>query len=149
LKVKDEFAPAAFSAQGSVSGKIFDVGYGIIAPELSIDDYEGKNVKGRIVLVRRRVPVGLKLSPAQESTYGDLRYKAFLARERGAVGVVFWEPEGDEKKKEDLMENLRSSDSSVASDAGIPVLFASRKIVREWLSATKPVTLSGKIALEH
>src|SRR5690606_25081103 len=36
LKVKDEFAPAAFSAQGSVSGKIFDVGYGIIAPELSI-----------------------------------------------------------------------------------------------------------------
>jgi Tol biopolymer transport system component len=149
LRVRDEFAPASFSSTGAVAGKITEVGYGIVAPELGIDDYEGKNIKGRIALVRRRVPSGLKLTPAQEATYGDLRYKAFLARERGAVAIVFWEPEGDEKKPEDLLANLRTSSSSVASDSGIPALFVNRKIAREWLSAGKPVSLSGKIGLEH
>ena len=150
LKVKEEFAPAAFSGQGSVAGKVIDVGYGIVAPELSVDDYEGKNVKGRVVLVRRRVAKGLNLSIAQESTYGDLRYKAFLARERGASAVVFWEPEaGDEKKPENLMTSISESNSTVSADAGLPVLFVNRRIVREWLGSPKPVGLSGKVSLEN
>jgi Tol biopolymer transport system component len=149
LKTKEEFAPAAFSSQGAIAGKILDVGYGIVAPELGIDDYEGKNVKGRIVLVRRRVAEGLGLSPAQQASYGDLRYKAYLARERGAAGIAFWEPEGDEKIVEDLMTSIKSSNSIVASDAGLPVIFVNRKIAREWLGAPKAVSLSGKIALDN
>lgn len=149
LKVKDEYAPASFSSQGAIAGKVVDIGYGIVAPELGIDDYEGKTVKGRIVLIRRRVAVGLNLTPAQQASYGDSRYKAYLARERGAAGIAFWEPEGDEKKVEDLMASIRTSDSTVATDAGLPVIFVSRKIAREWLASPKAVSLSGKISLDN
>jgi len=150
MKVRDEYAPAAFSGQGALTGKVLDVGYGIVAPELSVDDYEGKNVKGRVVLIRRGVAKGLNLSVAQESTYGDLRYKAFLARERGASAVAFWDPEmTDEKKPEDLMASMDASNSTVAADAGLPVIFVSRKIARDWIRATKPVALAGKIVLEN
>lgn len=149
LKTKEEFAPMAFSSQGPIAGKVVDISYGIIAPELGIDDYEGKTVKGRIVLIRRRVPQGLGITPAQENTYGDIRYKAYLARERGAAGVAFWEPEGDEKKVEDLMVSIRTSDSIVSSDAGLPVITVSRKIAREWIAAPKAVSLSGKVTLDN
>jgi Tol biopolymer transport system component len=150
LKLKEEYAPASFSSSGGIAGRVVDVGYGIVAPELGVDDYEGLNVKGRVVLIRRGVAKGLDLSVAQVSSYGDLRYKAFLARERGASGVAFWEPEGgDEKKVEDLMVSLKESDSTVASDAGLPAIFVNRKIAREWLGSPKPVSLGGKIALEN
>jgi Tol biopolymer transport system component len=150
MKVKEEYAPAAFSGQGAIAGKVVDVGYGIVAPELGVDDYEGKTIKGRVALVRRRVAKGLNLSVAQESTYGDLRYKAFLARERGASAVVFWEPEAtDDQKVENLMFSIEGSNSTVSADAGIPVLFVSRKIARDWLGSAKPPSLSGKIALEN
>lgn len=148
LKTKDEYAPAAFSSQGAIAGKIVDIGYGIVAPELGIDDYDGKTVKGKVVLIRRRVAAGLNLSPAQQASYGDLRFKAYLARERGAAGVAFWEPEGDEKVSEDLMTSIQNSNSVVASDAGLPVIFVNRKIAREWLGAPKAVSLSGTIALD-
>jgi Tol biopolymer transport system component len=150
LKVKDEYAPAAFSGQGGIAGKVVDVGYGIVAPELGADDYEGKSISGRVALIRRRVPKGLNLTVAQEATYGDLRYKAFLARERGATAVAFWEPEaGDDKKPEDLLFSLEGSNSTVAADAGLPVIFVNRKIAREWLGSGKPVSLSGKISLDN
>ncbi len=150
LKTKDEFAPAAFSKQGGIAGKILDIGYGVVATELGVDDYEGRSVKGRIVLVRKGVAAGLGLSPSQSTTYGDLRYKAFLARERGAAGIAFWDPEVvDEKKPEDLMVSINTSNSIVAADAGIPAIFVSRKIAREWLGAGKPVSLAGKITLDH
>ncbi|MBS1963072.1 MAG: M28 family peptidase [Bdellovibrionales bacterium] len=150
MKVKEEYAPASFSGQGSLAGKIMDVGYGIVAPELGVDDYEGKNIKGKVALVRRGVAKGLNLSVAQEATYGDLRYKAFLARERGATAVAFWEPEtSDDQKSENLMASLESSNSTVSADAGIPVIFVSRKIARDWIGAPKPVALAGKIALEN
>ena len=150
MRAKEEYAPAAFSGQGALAGKVLDIGYGIVAPELGVDDYEGKNVSGRVVLMRRGVAKGLNLTIAQQATYGDIRYKTFLARERGASAVAIWEAEaGDEKKPEDLMVSLTSSNSTVAVDAGLPVIFVNRKIARDWLASTKPVVLSGKITLEN
>jgi Tol biopolymer transport system component len=147
LKLREDFAPASFSSSGAVAGRMVDVGYGIVAPELGIDDYEGKIVRGRIALVRRRVPSGLSLKPSQEATYSDLRYKAFLARERGAAGVVFWDAEAAADQPEDLMASVRDAGKTVASDAGIPAFFASKKVVGAWLASKKPVGFTGKIAL--
>ncbi len=64
-------------------------GYGITAPELGIDDYKGIEWKGKIVAVRRFTPEGGPFADtAVERRYGDLRYKAWNAREHGAVGVI-------------------------------------------------------------
>ncbi len=86
----DAFRPASFSASGEASGEVVAANYGITAPELGIDDYKGIDAKGKIVAVRRFVPEGGAFADTKvERRYGDLRYKAFNAREHGAVGVIF------------------------------------------------------------
>jgi Tol biopolymer transport system component/Zn-dependent M28 family amino/carboxypeptidase len=85
----ETFRPASFSASGKVEGDVVAAGYGITAPELGVDDYKGIEVKDKIVAVRRFVPEGAPFADrAVEARYGDLRYKAFNAREHGARGVI-------------------------------------------------------------
>jgi hypothetical protein len=84
-----DFVPLAFSAEKPLEGKTIAVGYGISAPELGVDDYKGKQVKGKIAVVRRFVPEGKAFdSDTARRTYGDLQYKAFAARQHGAIGVI-------------------------------------------------------------
>ena len=60
-------------------------GYGITAPEAWLDDYKGIDAKGKIVVVRRFAPeTPASRRPTGERRYGDLRYKAWIAREHGA-----------------------------------------------------------------
>jgi hypothetical protein len=51
-----EFIPLNFSAGGSVAGEIVFVGYSITAPEYNYDDFEGIDVKDKIVVYFRREP---------------------------------------------------------------------------------------------
>lgn len=84
-----EFQPLAFSADGSAKGGLVLAGYGIVEPSLGIDDYKGVNAKGRIVVVRRFVPETEQLKdPALQRRLGDLRQKAWQAREHGAVALI-------------------------------------------------------------
>ena len=91
FELHQSFEVLPFSASGKVSGDVVDVGYGLGILDLKIDDYEGKNVKGKVVLVHRHAPENLKLTREQDRTYTDLRYKAFLAREHGAKAILFWD----------------------------------------------------------
>ncbi len=85
----DSFRPAAFSGSGEAAGEVVAAGHGITAPELGIDDYKGIEAKGKIVAVRRFTPEGGPFADtAVERRYGDLRYKAWNAREHGAKGVI-------------------------------------------------------------
>jgi len=53
------------------------------------DSYAGLDVKDKIVLILRYVPEGVDAARrAQLNRYSGLRYKAMLARERGAKGVL-------------------------------------------------------------
>lgn len=84
-----DFRPAAFSAEGTLETEVVPVGYGISSPEHGIDDYAGKDVKGKIVLVRRFTPSGPPFDDTKlEQRLSDLRHKAFIARERGAKGLL-------------------------------------------------------------
>ena len=81
--------PPSFSATGEAAGEVVAAGYGITAPELGIDDYKGIDAKGKIVVVRRFTPEGAPFADKEvEQRYGDLRYKAWNAREHGAVGLI-------------------------------------------------------------
>ncbi len=51
-----EFIPLNFSSGGSVSGEVVFVGYSITAPEYNYDDFEGIDVKDKIVVYFRREP---------------------------------------------------------------------------------------------
>lgn len=84
--------PFGFSAGGEITAEVVFVGYGISAPELGYDDYEGLDVKGKIVLALRHEPGRRDKSSVfngdQPSRYSELRYKAYIARQRGAAGLI-------------------------------------------------------------
>lgn len=79
----DAFVPLGFSASATVTAPLAFAGYGVD------DDYAALDVKGKVVLVRRFVPEGGKYAtPEAQRRFGDLRHKAWLAREHGARALL-------------------------------------------------------------
>jgi hypothetical protein len=82
----------AFSDDGDVTGPVVFAGYGIVVPQsqdFGYDSYATLDVKSKIVLVLRYFP-----EDADQKTkgilarYSDLRYKAMMARQRGARALL-------------------------------------------------------------
>ncbi len=83
-----DFIPLSFSENGSASGEAVFVGYGISAPDLDYDEYEGIDVTDKIVIALRFTPEGT--DPHRDfSRYSPLRRKAMTAREKGAAAIIF------------------------------------------------------------
>ncbi len=83
-----DYYPVSISENATVSGEVAFVGYGISAKELSYDDYEGIDVKGKIVIIFSDSLDG-KPHQAKFENYANLKYKASNARDHGAIGVIF------------------------------------------------------------
>jgi Tol biopolymer transport system component len=150
-------APLAFASSGEVKGRLVLAGHGIVSLEAGRDDYKGLDVRGKVVLVRRFTPEdGAFADAALQRRYGDLRHKAWIAREKGAIGVlvVDW-PEGvapDALPKEALAPPLRPEGTG---ELGIPVAIVSRDAVAPHLTrlssrgASIPVTLTLRLRPER
>ena len=83
-----DFRPMAFSSDTSVTGPLAFIGYGISADTLHYDDYASIDVKGKVVMILRYSPDGKnQASPFGE--YTAFRKKIMIAREKGALGVIF------------------------------------------------------------
>jgi hypothetical protein len=91
----DAWRPLAFSRSGAfdAAGVVF-AGYGLVAPETgespALDDFAAVDVRDRWVIVLRDLPQ--TLDPERRRAlqrHAGLRYKAMLARDRGARGVLF------------------------------------------------------------
>jgi aminopeptidase YwaD len=91
LELGKDYYPLGFSENGYASGEIVFAGYGITAPEAGYDDYSGLDVKGKVVLVLRFSPDGLRYD-SPFFNYSTLRYKALNAREHGAAAALFTTP---------------------------------------------------------
>jgi len=121
---------AAFASPGEATAPLVAAGYGISAADLQHDDYEGVDVKGKIALVRRFTPTGARFATEEsQRRFGDLRYKAFNAREHGAIGVLIvdW-PEvlaGETLPEEAKLPDLRVDSEG---DAGLPVMVLQRSV---------------------
>ncbi|HEX8311675.1 MAG TPA: M28 family peptidase [Chthoniobacteraceae bacterium] len=93
FQLEKEFRPLAFSDSGEVEGEVVFAGYGLSVPEgggARYNSYEGLEVKDKIVLILRYVPESVTPERrAQLNRYAGLRYKAMMARERGAKAVLF------------------------------------------------------------
>lgn len=131
------FVPLAFSPErAAASAPVVFAGHGVTAPDLGHDDYAGVDVAGKIVLVRRFVPAGEAFAEREnERRYGDLRYKAWNAREHGAVGLLVVDlpavAEGEELPEEAPLPKLRVDDKG---DAGIPAAAVSREVAARLLA---------------
>ena len=151
-----ELEPAAFSASAKAEGEVVAAGYGITAPDLGVDDYGGIDARGRIVAVRRFTPSGAAFEKEDvERRYGDLRYKAFNAREHGAIGLIVVDAplveEGRQASSEAPLPALRLDGGPTASagDAGIPVVTLSRAAGSALFQAGGPRRASLAVELEH
>ncbi len=131
LEINRDFFPLGFSSNGEADGEIVFAGYGISAPELDYDDYKGIDIEGKIVLVLRSTPDGLKYDSPFYG-YAALRYKTFNARERGAKAVMFTTPLSEEEWDDPGGLALDSS----YSDSGIPAVVITRQKAREILSSS-------------
>src|SRR5436309_2435389 len=56
LRINEDFVPIRFSSSAEVEGPVVFAGYGITAPELNYDDYQGVDVTGKVVIVLRHQP---------------------------------------------------------------------------------------------
>lgn len=91
-RYEEEFIPGSTSGSGEVTAEVIYVGYGITAPELNYDDYRGVDVKGKIVLMEREVPI----SPDQNAEvfkkwrpYSFHQYKLENAVAHGVKGMIY------------------------------------------------------------
>lgn len=91
-RYEDDFIPGSTSGSGEVTSDVIYVGYGITAPELGYDDYKGMDVKGKIVLMEREVPVSPDKNPElfkKWRPYSFHQYKLKNAVAHGAKGMLY------------------------------------------------------------
>jgi len=88
----DEYFPGSTSDSGTVTAEVVYVGYGITAPELGYDEYQGVDVKGKLVLVEPEVPVTQEPSADEFGKwrpYSFHDYKVQNASRHGAAGMIY------------------------------------------------------------
>jgi hypothetical protein len=91
-KYESEFIPGSTSGSGEVTAEVIYVGYGVTAPELNYDEYKGVDVKGKIILMEREVPVSPDKDPElfkEWRPYSFHQYKLENAVAHGAKGMLY------------------------------------------------------------
>jgi hypothetical protein len=85
-----DFRALSASASGELEAPLVFAGYGISSAELRYDDYEGLDVKGRIVVLFRHSPhaEGAWAAPGTLLRHAPFIAKIRNAEERGAAAVV-------------------------------------------------------------
>lgn len=140
---RDNFSVLGFSASARVSAPMVLADHGVVDPSLGLDDYAGLDVKGKIVLVRRFAPEHASIAnPVVRNRLGDIRHKAFLARERGARALLVvdlpstpaaappnWKPPAE--------ASLLPLTPEGPSDVGLPVVMVKRLAVEPHMPALR------------
>ena len=137
FQLEQDFRPLPFSDSGSAEAEVVFAGYGLSVPEakdaLRYNSYDGIEVKDKVVLLLRYVPEGVDAARrAQLNRYAGLRYKAMLARERGAKAVLV--VSGPASSQPGELLGL-SSDNSLAG-SGILAHSVSLKVAEALLAGT-------------
>ncbi len=124
-----DFAPMPYSAQKPITGAVVNGEWGIVDAETKRDDYKGKDIKGKIALVHRFAPADPKADPLALAQLGDIRKKAFNAKQKGAIGMIVVD-DGDLKVDEAALPELVPGGvgevNGAGNDAGIPIVVVKR-----------------------
>ncbi|MGH7795409.1 MAG: M20/M25/M40 family metallo-hydrolase [Candidatus Binatia bacterium] len=113
LALNEDWVPLGLSASDHIAAELVFAGYGITANDYGYDDYEGIDVKGKVVLVLRYEPPPkdadspFKKFP-QYSIYSALRTKASNARDHGAVGMILVDLNDSGRAKAELLSTSSS-----------------------------------------
>jgi len=156
LKIDQDFVPFSFSASGQAVAPLVFAGYGATADEFHYDDYDGLDVKDKIVVVLRYEPSGFAEKSGNHglTQHSQLITKAINARNHGAKAVVVVNGKlGD--GEEDLLTRFGSV--SGPENIGVIMVQVKNSVAASWFesagkslkdiqeqinSATKPASFS-------
>ncbi len=139
-EVDADWRPLAFSRTGKVEpAEIVFAGYGIVAPKdedaaegEEYDSYVHLDVKDKWVMVFRYMPDDISAERRQHlSRFSHPRFKAMVARDRGARGLII--VSGPRAQVKDQLIPLRF-DGSLAG-ASIPVISVTDNVAETWLGS--------------
>ncbi|MGB9836471.1 MAG: M20/M25/M40 family metallo-hydrolase [Candidatus Saccharicenans sp.] len=92
-RYEEDYFPGGTSASGEITAEVVYVGFGITAPELGYDDYQGVDVRGKIVLMENEVPFNPDKDPEtfkKWRPYSFHQYKLKNAAAHGARGMLYY-----------------------------------------------------------
>ncbi len=130
IDAEAQWMPTAFSENGKVTGELCFVGYGITAPDLKYDDYEGINVKNKIAVIVTSTPDG-DGTESDFYAYTQLRYKATNARNHGAAAVVFV----PSLREQDHIKELEYA--AMVKNSGVIAAFATHEAMNQIVGEAK------------
>lgn len=139
VRLDTDWRPVSFSASGSFEqASVVFAGYGIVAPEVDeqeeYDSYVHLDVQDKWVMVFRYLPDQITPERRQHlSRYSGLRYKAMMARDRGAKGMIV--VSGPNSKVNDELVELRMEGS--LSGSSIPVLSMTDEMANKLVAGTE------------
>ncbi len=128
LEFGNDFIPLPFSDNLSIEGKLVFAGFGISSRENNYDDYENIDVTNKILIVFRNHPdLNTPHSPLEQ--FAGLRYKATVARDKGAIGIIF--VNSSDKKDDDNLFKLEYD--GAAKIKGISAIHIKRDVLQKLL----------------
>lgn len=131
-----DFVPLGFSSAGKLEGTVVFAGYGITAPEYRYDDYDGMDVKGKLVLILRHEPQEFDehsvFAGKEFTTHATFASKASNAKMHGAAGVILVNDRGNHAGEPDDLAKFGEVEGP--SDAGIPFVQVKEDRVNSWFT---------------
>ena len=135
LTVSQDFLPFSFSESVELRAPLAFAGYGITAPEFQYDDYQGIDVKGKIVIVLRHEPQENDnksvFAGKQLTTHAEIVNKGINAQNHGAVGMILVNDMGNHPGEPD--ELIRFGTLSGPEQMKLAALQVKVGLADEWL----------------
>jgi aminopeptidase YwaD len=137
LTLNDDWTPLGFSTSAAADATVVFAGYGITANDYGYNDYDGIDVKGKVVLVLRYEPPPKNAkSPFRTapdySTYATLRTKANNARDHGAAGMILVDLNN---RADDKTELLTTRGSLARGGNSLVAAQVKRRVIEKWLTS--------------
>jgi hypothetical protein len=132
LQLRADYIPFSFSAAGKANGGLVFAGYGITDDERKYDDYQGIDVKDKIVVILRREPPQPVNDKQGPSHHGQVISKAILARNHGAKAVILLNGKLD-AGEEDLLPRFGGDGGQ--EDVGIPIVQVKNEVAAAWFAS--------------
>ncbi len=149
LKVGRDFQPMTIGGDADVTGQLVFAGYGISAPKIPYDDFEGIDVAGKIVVIFRREPQQADESSPFDgkrvSAHSYIRTKLLRAAERKAAAVILVNDPYTTAKSEDMLAPVNGFRGASRK---VP-LVQIRQSVLDQILATSPVRTADGTELKN
>ncbi len=116
-KLFDEFITISYSGEVNAECNLIFAGYGISAPDIDYDDYDGIDGTDKIVIVLRGTPE-MNVAHSKFDDHSTLRKKATVARDKAAEAIIFVNGYNTDKDDDELV-TLRYDQAGSIADFGI------------------------------